>query len=329
MQAPTPEKSMSTPPPRRNARTTAVHSPPRKRSERPPWLRGSGRYSTILFVGPAFLVFTILVAVPIVWSIVLSMFQWGGIGAMRPIGFENYARLFQDPVLRTAFFNNLFFSFVGTVVQIAVGMILAILLLSIQRFRNLVKVAFFIPCVVSSVAISQIFVQLLSANPEGVVNALFGAFGLEGLQGAYLSDPDLALLIVTLVDAYKFCAIYMVIYYSALVSVDQDVLDAAAIDGANWWQQYVYIRFPLITAVVLVSIVMLVSGTLKGFDVPYIMTGGGPGAASELVSTYLYKTIFTASDFGYGSTIAVFLAVECLLIVGIIRRLFRRVEMED
>ena len=158
---------------------------------------------------------------------------------------------------------------------------------------------------------------------------MLGAAGLAAWKGAPLSDPHLALVIVTLVDAYKFCAIYMVIYYSALLAVDAEVLDAAAIDGANWWQQYVYVKFPLIKGVILVTVVMLISGTLKGFDVSYILTGGGPGAASELVSTYLYKTIFTSSNFGYGSAIAVFLAIECLVIVAIIRRTFRSEEIES
>jgi raffinose/stachyose/melibiose transport system permease protein len=281
-----------------------------------------------LFVLPALLIFTGVVTIPVVWSMSLSVFQWNGIGAMKFAGFENYVRLINDPVMQTAFFNNLFFMVVGTFVQIVIGMILAMLLLSIEAFRNIIKVAYFIPCVISSVAISQIFAQLLSINPEGVVNAAFGAIGLDGLRGAYLSDPQLALIIVTLVDAYKYCAIYMVIYYSAFMSVDGEVLDAASLDGANWWQQYVYVKFPLIKGVVLVTVVMLMSGTLKGFDVSYILTNGGPGASSELVSTYLYKTIFTSSNFGYGSAIAVFLALECLVIVGIIRRVFRNEELE-
>lgn len=289
--------------------------------------RGIGDRATAwFFVLPAFLLFTATVTVPIAWSLSLSAFQWSGFGTPIFRGFDNYIRLIGDGVFRQALMNNLFFTVVGTAVQVVVGMTLAILLLSIKAFRNLIKTAFFIPCVVSSVAISQIFVQLLAVQPEGVVNALLGAIGLADWQRPFLSDPNWSLLIVTLVDAYKFAAIYMVIYYSAFMSVDQEVLDAASIDGANWWQQYVHVKFPLIRGVVLVTIVMLVSGTLKGFDVSYIMTGGGPGAASELVSTYLYKTIFTSSDFGYGSAIAVFLAVECLVIIGVIRRVFRKWE---
>ena len=146
---------------------------------------------------------------------------------------------------------------------------------------------------------------------------------LGGTPHPFLSDPDLTLLIVTLVDAYNFAALYMVIYYSAFIAIDPEILDSASVDGCNWWQQYVYIKFPLIKAVIVITVVMLISGTLKGFDVPYILTNGGPGTSSEMVATYMYKTIFNSNNFGYGSAIGVFLVAESLAIVAILRHVFR------
>lgn len=276
------------------------------------------------FAAPALVVFTATVVLPVVWSASYSLFDWNGIGKMTFIGVDNYVRMFNDNVFRDAVVNNLIFAALSTVIQIVVGLTLAILLLSITRFRNLAKVIYFIPCVISSVAISQIFRQVLSADPEGVVNALFGSLGLAGLQGSYLTDPHLTLVLVSIIDAYKFCAIYMVIYLTAFMAIDKDVLEAAQLDGANWWQQYISIKFPLIKGIILVTVVLLVSGTLKAFDVSYILTGGGPGSSSELVATYLYKVLFNSSHFGYGSAIAVFLVAECLLIVAILQRVFRR-----
>jgi len=279
--------------------------------------------SAWLYVLPALILFTLLVIVPIIWSLSFSVFKWNGIGAKVFIGIGNYVRMWNDGLFRRAFVNNLIFAGLGTVVQVVLGMGMAILLMSITRFRDFVKVAYFIPCVISSVAICQIFAKLFALNPEGVFNALLGAAGLAAWKGAPLSDPHLALVIVTLVDAYKFCAIYMVIYFSAFMGIDAQLLEAAELDGANWWQRYVHVRFPMIRTVFLISLVVLISGTLKGFDVSYILTGGGPGASSELVSTYMYKTIFNSLNFGYGSAIAVFLPVDCLLAVAIMQRLFR------
>lgn len=280
------------------------------------------------FTAPALIVFTTIVVIPVLWSLSLSGFQWSGFGPMKFVGLDNYVRLFSDDVFRQVVLNNLVFTLLGSAVQVVLGMAMALLLLSIRTFRNTIKVVYFIPTVISSVAISLIFVRLLSAEPEGVVNSFWRTIGLDGLRDAYLSNPDLALVIVTLVDAYKFCAIYMIIYYTALVSVDQEILEAAELDGANWLQRFISIKMPLIKGVVAATIIMVVSGTLKGFDVSYIMTNGGPGASSELVATYLYKTVFQSLDFGYGSAMAVFLAIECLVIVAIIRWLFRKQEQE-
>lgn len=288
-------------------------------------MTGQKRYLPWLYVGPALVVFTATVVVPILWSLSYSLFAWNGLGALKFVGAQNFVRMASDLVLRQSLLNNLVFAALGTAVQIVAGLAMAILLLSITSFRNIIRVAYFVPCVISSVAISQIFAQLLSANPAGVVGTIVASL-TGGDPPAPLSDPNLALIIVTLVDAYKFCALYMVIYYAAFVAIDNEVLEAATLDGCNWWQAYVYIRFPLIKAVIASTVVMLVSGTLKGFDVSYILTGGGPGASSELTSTYLYKTIFMSSNFGYGSAISVLLVVQCLLIVWILRSLFDREE---
>jgi raffinose/stachyose/melibiose transport system permease protein len=277
----------------------------------------------LLFAMPALIVFTAIVIVPIAWSLSLSLVRWNGLGRRAFVGIENYVQMFSDSVFRQALLNTVVFSGLGSLVQLVLGMTMAVSLISVPWFRNTIRVAYFLPAVISSVAISQIFAQLLAVNPEGIVNALFGLVGLGGFRQAFLSNTGLTLVIVTLIDAYKFCAIYMAIFYAALMGVDQDILSAAEIDGANWWQKLFLVRLPIIKATIAVSIVLVVSGTLKGFDISFILTNGGPGASSELVSTYLHKTLFNQSSFGYGSAIAVFLVVECLVVVAILRRLLR------
>ena len=222
--------------------------------------------------------------------------------------------------------NNLIFMAISTVFQLFMGLLLATILTSITKGNNILRVAYFIPCIISSMAICQIFVKLLSVQPEGVLAALMKAMGMAPV--AVLSDPKLALLVVSIIDGYKFCGIYMVIFYSAFLSVDQEVIEAAYIDGCSWWQSYCYIKLPMIKNIFFVVLVLLVNGTLKGFDISYILTSGGPGTSSELVATYLYKTAFSSMKYGYGSTIAVFLVVECLLAVGIVRFIASRTERE-
>lgn len=289
-------------------------------------LLGTPSWAGWLFVAPALLMFTAVVMVPIAWSFYLSLGSWNGLGKWRFTGISNYVAMLSDTVFRQSLLNNIFFSLMGSLAQLGVGMAMAVSLISVARFRNIIRVAYFLPAVISSVAISQIFVQLLSADPEGFINGSLRAIGLGDLAQPFLSNTSLTLTIVTLVDAYKFCAIYMAIFYSALVSLDQDVLAAAEMDGANRLQLLFLVRLPLIWATIAASVVLVVSGTLRGFDIPFVMTGGGPGTSSELVSTYMYKTLFRQSNFGYGSSIAIFLVIECLVIVAIIRKAFSATE---
>ena len=270
-----------------------------------------------MYLLPALLIYTFAVLVPVVWSLVYSFFDWNGIGAMEFAGLGNYQRLFRDVKMLTAIKNNFYFMSLGTVVQIIMGLLMATLLYNIRRGSNILRVLYFIPCIISSMAVCKIFEKLLSVQPQGLVAAIVEMMG--GKPIAVLSSPKYALTAVTLIDAYKYMGLYMVIFYSAFMAIDHEVIEAAYIDGCTWWKQYIHVMLPMIKPVFFTVIVILVNGTLKGYDISAILTKGGPGSASELVSTYMYKISFGSTQFGYGSTIGLFLLVESLIAVGIVR----------
>ena len=270
-----------------------------------------------LFAAPALVIYVFIVILPVLWSLTYSFTDWNGIGKLKFIGLDNYVKLFSDKTLWIAFKNNIFFMILGTVFQLLMGLVMAVLLSSISRGSNFLRVIYFIPCIVSSMAICKIFEKLLSVQPRGVLVAITDLLGFA--PHAFLSEPDWALTFVTLIDGYKFCGLYMVIFYSAFMNVSKDVLESAHLDGCNWFQQLIYIKFPLIKNIFFMVLIILVNGCLKGFDVSYILTKGGPGNASELVSTYMYKTAFSMSKFGYGSTLGVFIMAESLIAVGIVQ----------
>ncbi len=290
-------------------------------------MRPRNKWEPWLFSAPALIVYVCIVLVPVVWSIVYSVFDWNGISAMKFVGLQNYSRMFGDEVFKTSFFNNLFFMAVGTIYQVFTGLIMAIILTNITKGNNILRVIYFIPCIISSMAICKIFEKLLSVEPQGVLAAIMEGMGMEPI--ALLSEPKWALLVVTLVDGYKFCGLYMVIFYSAFMAISNDVVEAAYIDGCTWGQQYRYIKLPMIKNIFFVVLVIVINGTLKSFDVSYILTNGGPGSASELVATYTYKTAFSSTQFGYGSALSVFLLVESLVAVGIIRIFQQRAAKRD
>ena len=262
-------------------------------------MKPRNKWEPWLFSAPALIVYICIVLIPVVWSIVYSVFDWNGIGDMKFTGLQNYTRMFGDEVFITSFFNNLFFMAVGTIYQVFTGLIMAIILTNITKGNNILRVIYFIPCIISSMAICKIFEKLLSVEPQGVLAAVMEGLGMEPI--ALLSEPKWALLVVK----------------------------AAYNDGCTWGQQYRYIKLPMIKNIFFVVLVIVINGTLKSFDVSYILTSGGPGSASELVATYTYKTAFSSAQFGYGSALSVFLLAESLIAVGIIRLFQQRAAKRD
>ncbi|WP_130860591.1 carbohydrate ABC transporter permease [Gracilibacillus phocaeensis] len=275
----------------------------------------------LIFILPALLVYLLTVFVPIIWSMYLSLFSWDGIFDKIFIGLDNYKKMFlSDNAFWKAYLNNIIFLFIVVSIQIALGLVAAFALTKINKFRNLLKTLYFIPAIVSSVAIAELFRTMYSLNPMGMINYLLGFLGLETLQTAWLSEIETVLVAVSLPEAWRFIGLYMVILYAALLSIPKEVIEAAEIDGANEFKIFRYIKFPLIKPIVLIALVMSITGALKGFDIPFILTGGGPGYNSELLTTYMYNQAFSTMQYGYGSAIAVFIVLQSLIIVGLLRK---------
>lgn len=281
-------------------------------------MRVKNRFTPWLFTMPALAVYLFVVLIPVVWTIYLSFFQWDGIAAMKFTGLGNLKRLMDDQTFRKAVMNNLKFTCISTFYQFTVGMVLAVILSSVGTGRNLLKVIYFIPCIIATVALSQIFIKLLALEPMGVFNVVISKLGLQ--PKSFLGNPKTSLVTLALADGYKYCGIYMVIFYSAFISVSQDILDAAMIDGCGFFNRYRYIKIPMIKDICGLVLVMLINGTLKSFEMPYVLTNGGPGTSSEMVATYMYKSAFSSMKYGYSSAVAVFLLLECLLVVSLLRK---------
>lgn len=282
------------------------------------------RTSVVLFLLPALLLFGGGVLLPIVQSLVLSFFSWDGISEMKFVGLENYSHLLTgDDVFWTAFVNQLGYLAICILLQMGGGLLMACLLLTITRGREAIKVMYLMPAVISTTAIALLFQRIYSSDPPGLVNSLLNATGLGSLSRPWLSDLHTVLAAVSIPEGWRFLGLYTILLYAALLSVPKELEEAARLDGANAWQVFTKVRFPHILPVWITTLVMATTYGLRGFDVPYLLTNGGPGQASELVTTYMYKTAFTSTDYGYASAIAVFIVLECLVAVGLIQLLNR------
>ena len=267
-----------------------------------------------VFLLPAFIVHSVIVMVPILVSIYYSCLDWNGIGKKSFVGFNNYIKLFGDSVFRQAFGNNIIYIVIVMVLQLGFGFSIAVLLTYLKKGRGFIQTVYYIPSVITVIAISQLFTGFYSYEPLGLFNIFRKMLGMEPI--AFLSDYKTVLWAVASVEGWQYIGIYMIIFYSALVSVSPDILEAARIDGATELQILVKIRIPAIANVIMLSCILSLVGALRGFAAPMNMTKGGPNHRSEILATYMYKKAFTSRDYGYGSAIAVIIVI--LSIIGVL-----------
>lgn len=267
-----------------------------------------------VFLLPAFIVYSVIVMVPILVSIYYSCLDWNGIGKKTFVGFNNYIKLFGDSVFRQAFGNNIIYIVIVMVLQLGFGFIIAVLLTYLKKGRGFIQTVYYIPSVITVIAISQLFTGFYSYEPLGLFNIFRKMLGMEPI--AFLSEYKTVLWAVASVEGWQYIGIYMIIFYSALVSVSPDILEAARIDGATELQILVKIRIPAIANVIMLSCILSLVGALRGFAAPMNMTKGGPNHRSEILAIYMYKKAFTSRDYGYGSAIAVIIVI--LSIIGVL-----------
>lgn len=283
------------------------------------------KLSVLIFLLPPLVVYALAVLMPIVQSLFLSFFNWDGISDRTFVGLDNYRRMFTgDSVFWTALGNSWIYLTICMIIQLGVGLIVANLLLTLTRGREVVKTLYLLPAIISTVAIAFLFQRIYSASPIGLFNQILDWTGLGGSTRPWLSDVHTVLAAVSVPEGWRFSGLYMLIIYAGFLSVPQELEEAARVDGASAWQVFAKIRFPYIRPVWYTCIVLAVTYGLRGFDIPYLLTNGGPGQASELLTTYMYKSAFTSIDYGYASSIAVFIVCECLAAVGFILLLQRR-----
>ena len=255
-----------------------------------------------LFLAPVTILMVIYIFYPIVDTFITSTYQWNGISADRKfIGIQNWITLLQDKSFWIAFKNNLIIMVLSIVIQIPLGLALATFLDFGGKKLTVFKVIWFIPLLMSSVAIGFLFTYALATN-GGIVSTISGWFGGGNID--LLGNPKTALLTVIAVICWQFTPFYMVYFMAAFTNIPYDVFEAARIDGATRGQYFWRIALPLLVPSMKSAAILSMVGSLKYFDLIYVMTGGGPGTSTELMATYMYKESFSQFNMGYGSAVA-------------------------
>jgi raffinose/stachyose/melibiose transport system permease protein len=270
-----------------------------------------------LYILPPLLLIVALIYIPIIMTGYYSLTQWDGIGQMKFIGLDNYKELMKDEM----FWKSVYHSFLLAVFSVIslLGYLVASLILSGKvKGANLLRKIYLIPMLLSSVAIGQLWLRIYHPS-NGMLNHFLSFLGIENPPN-WLADPSIVLYAIFIPIIWQYAGFYILIYYAALKSIPPSIIEAAIIDGANPLQLAYKIKIPLISGVIKVTIVLAVVGSLKYFDLIYVMTDGGPNGASEVIASYMYHKAFRSFNFGYGSTIAFFLLLICVVVTWLIRK---------
>ncbi|WP_087634926.1 carbohydrate ABC transporter permease [Bacillus licheniformis] len=258
-----------------------------------------------LFLAPA-LIFLLFVYIPIIENVFFSLFEWSSFQPEKTfIGLKNYIDLFHDPVFFTALRNNVLYAIISLICQVGGGLILAAVLEDrlVRKWSPFFRTVFFLPVVISMTVIALLFDFIY--NPEiGLLNQLLEAVGLDELTRAWLGDENTAMLSVIFVSQWQSVGYIAMLYIVSIQSIPAELYESAQLDGAGKIQQFFHITVPQTKEMSFVAVVMTLTGAFTVFNEPYILTGGGPGNASEVLSTFLYKSAFTKDMMGYASAIA-------------------------
>ena len=267
-----------------------------------------------LLLLPSVAIYSLFFIYPIIHSFFLSFTKWNGIPSTPKEwqGFQNYAVLLNNKMFWNALYNVFVFIGASLLILMPLALLLALFVNSKIRGSQIFKTSFFIPTVLPMTAIGLMWSFILYKS-GGALNTMLDMVNLSNLTQDWLGDPKFAIYSVALVNTWVFAGYNMIIFLTGLTAIPEEIYEAAAVDGVTGVKQLFYITIPLMRETFKVFIVLAITGSLKVFDIIYVMTGGGPGTATDVPSTLLFKEAFRYNKFGYGSAIGIFILVTSLV----------------
>ncbi|MBT2538704.1 carbohydrate ABC transporter permease [Arthrobacter sp. ISL-69] len=282
------------------------------------------RKAIVILLGPALLVYTLIMLVPVLWSLGLTFFEGNALFGFEAVNLDNFVKLANDPRILEALWFTVRYAVVVTIGQVVLGYLLSLLyVFALRKSSGIIRTLVFFPVVVPTVAVALMFQQLFAIAPQnGLVNELLNTFGVASVD--WLGNDATAFLVVVLMDIWRSMGFYAVLLYAGLVDIPEEVLESARLDGARGWSLVRHIVVPLSLPVILSAVIFSINGTLKVFDSILALTNGGPGSSTSPLTLYMFQTSFSYGEYGYGSTIALVLTLLCLGVTLIVFRASRR-----
>ena len=264
--------------------------------------------TVLLLLVPAMFFYVLFALGPMAVAGYISLLEWDGVSPPAWVGMENWGRVVSDPVTLRSLFLTVQVMVLSWVIQTPISLLLGVFLAGQQRYRAVLGVFYFLPLLFSAVAIGLIWLYILEPN-LGVLNRMLNGLGASALAKNWLGSPDLALYAIIVVIAWQFIPFHTLLYQAGARQIPAVLYEAASIDGAGKVQQFFYVTLPQLKYTVITSTILILTGALTYFDVIFVMTGGGPGYATRILPLHMYITAFQNTELGYGSALAVLLAV--------------------
>ncbi|PPF79292.1 sugar ABC transporter permease [Subtercola sp. Z020] len=307
-------------PPRLPDARGQVSGKPKRRS-----FNRAGRWEVAILVGPALLVFLAFVIFPVVIAAYYGFFSWQGYGAPTDVvGIRNYLTIIQDPTFQQALTHNGVILVLSLVLQGPAAILLALLLNRKLRGQSLIRVLIFVPYVISEVVVGTGWSLILQSN--GAFNGMLENVGLGGLSQDWLSNPDLAIWTLMIIITWKYVGFAVILFLAGLQGIPEELSEAAAIDGASFWQIQRRITLPLLGPTLRIWAFLSIIGSLQLFDLVYIIWGQyvSSTAGTSTMATYMVANGRNAGNYGYGNAVAVVLFVISLIIALVYQRFILR-----
>jgi ABC-type sugar transport system permease subunit len=264
------------------------------------------------FLAPAFIVLITFFLVPTLYNLIYAFTDWSSFKtAINPAGLDNFRSLLGNGVLLADLRTTLIYAGLVALFQNLFGLLLALLLEADTRLNRFARVMFFIPVIMSALAVGYVFQALL--KPTGTVDSLLSAITGNHIRYAWLADTRWTLLYVALIHSWKWMGLAMLIYLAGLKTINPDVLEAARIDGTTPWQRFWWVRFPLLAPAVTFNVATALLGSMNSFDIVQATTGGGPAQTTEILNIFIYRT-FGQGLFAQATTMSLVLLLVIALI---------------
>lgn len=290
-------------------------------------MQGRNLFWRSAFLAPPMLIFTAFVLWPLLDSLRYSLTDWNGFSDNPQfVGLANFGRIFTDPEFFRAIGNSTIWIVAALILPTLLGLGLALLLNNGIRGSNFFKSVFYLPICLSAVIVGQIWIWIYQPNWGLLNTAIAAAFDLDRFRFAWLAEPSTALGSVIVAWSWQQAGLAMVIFLAGLTAIPRDLLEAAEVDGVRPWKRTLHIVLPMLRPATVVVVALSVINSLKGFDILYIMTGGGPFHSSNTLAFMMYEEAFRKYRIGYGSAVAVVLFLIAMSIIFVYFRQLRKLD---